>query len=105
MSEHVSDAVLLDIIGLISNSPQISQRQVASSLGMSLGKVKNCLRAFIAKGFIKAENCRNSTNRLAYLYVLTPEGVTAKAEFARYFLARKMDKFELLRLEIDDSAS
>jgi EPS-associated MarR family transcriptional regulator len=68
---------------------------------VSLGKVNYCLRALIEKGFIKAENYRGSSNKLGYLYVLTPSGVAAKAELTRYFLARKVSEYETLRLEIE----
>lgn len=93
--------VLLDVIRLIHGSPRLSQRKVASSLGMSLGKANYCIRALIEKGFVKAENYRSSSNKLSYLYVLTPSGIAAKAELARYFLARKVSEYDALRLEIE----
>jgi EPS-associated MarR family transcriptional regulator len=68
---------------------------------MSLGKANYCLRALIEKGFLKAENYRNSSNKLSYLYVLTPSGMAAKADLTRKFLARKMNEYESLRLEIE----
>jgi EPS-associated MarR family transcriptional regulator len=68
---------------------------------VSLGKANYVLRALIDKGFVKAENYRNSTNKLAYLYILTPKGLTAKAELTRKFLARKVHEYEELRLEIE----
>lgn len=68
---------------------------------MSLGKANYCLHALIAKGFVKAENYRNSHNKLAYLYLLTPSGLTAKANLTRHFLARKVREYEELRLEIE----
>ena len=86
---------------LLRAKPELSQRELASSLGMSLGKANYCLRALIEKGFVKAENYRNSRNKLAYVYVLTPSGMAAKADLTRQFLARKMREYEELRLEID----
>lgn len=68
---------------------------------MSLGKANYCLRALIAKGFVKAENYRNSKNKMAYFYLLTPSGIAAKTELARLFLARKVREYEELRLEIE----
>ena len=68
---------------------------------MSLGKVNYCLRALMAKGFVKAGNYRKSSNKLAYFYVLTPSGLNAKAELTRAFLARKMREYEALREEIE----
>src|SRR4026209_77343 len=81
--------------------PEVSQREVASSLGMSLGKANYCLRALMEKGFVKVENYRNSTNKLAYFYLLTPSGVSAKSEMTRQFLTRKMREYEELRAEIE----
>ena len=68
---------------------------------MSLGKANYCLKALMAKGFVKAENYRNSTNKLAYFYLLTPSGIAAKAELTQKFLARKMREYEELRAEIE----
>lgn len=86
---------------LLAAGPQLSQRKVASSLGVSLGKAHYCLRALIAKGLVKAENYRKSRNKLGYLYLLTPSGVAAKAELTRHFLARKVREYEALRLQIE----
>ena len=74
---------------------------MAASLGVSLGKANYCIRALIEKGFVKAENYRSSSNKLSYLYVLTPSGIAAKAELTRYFLARKVRDYEALRIEIE----
>ena len=86
---------------LLEGERKLSQRQVATSLGMSLGKVNYCLKALIQKGFVKAENYRNSENKLAYFYLLTPTGITAKAELTRRFLSRKMKEYDELKLEIE----
>jgi EPS-associated MarR family transcriptional regulator len=85
---------------LLRVKQQISQRELASSLGMSLGKANYCLRALIAKGFVKAERYRNSKNKLAYFYLLTPAGVAGSAELVRQFLSRKTREYDRLRLEI-----
>ena len=68
---------------------------------MSLGKVNYCLRALIEKGLVKAENYKKSDNKLAYLYLLTPTGISAKADLTRSFLARKVSEYEALRAEIE----
>lgn len=86
---------------MLGTRPGTGQRELASSLGVSLGKANYVLRALIDKGFVKAENYRNSTNKLAYLYILTPKGLTAKADLTRTFLARKVREYEELRLEIE----
>jgi EPS-associated MarR family transcriptional regulator len=70
-------------------------------MGVSLGKANYCLRALIGKGFVKVQNFRNSTNKRAYLYLLTPDGVTAKTNLTRVFLARKREEYDALRLEVE----
>lgn len=97
----MADGTLLSVLRVLSARPHLSQRQVASSVGVSLGKANYCIRALIAKGFVKAENYRKSSNKLAYLYLLTPAGVAAKAELTRQFLAVKVKEYEALRLEIE----
>lgn len=86
---------------LLDARQKLSQREVATSLGMSLGKVNYCLKALIGKGFVKVENYRKSNNKLAYFYLLTPSGITAKAELTRDFLSHKMREYDELRLEIE----
>ena len=74
---------------------------MSRELGVSLGKANYCLRALLGKGFVKVQNFRNSTNKRAYLYLLTPAGAAAKANLTREFLARKREEFDALRLELD----
>jgi EPS-associated MarR family transcriptional regulator len=74
---------------------------MAHELGMSLGKANYLLRALLDKGFVKVQNFRNSSNKRGYVYLLTPEGVAAKAELTRHFLARKIEEYDALRIEIE----
>lgn len=97
----VSDDSQLELMRLLEARQGLSQRQVASSLGMSLGKVNYCLKALIDNGFVKAENYRKSDNKRAYFYLLTPSGLAAKAEFAHAFLHRKIKEYDELVLEIE----
>lgn len=97
----VPDSSLLRVLRLLDASPQLTQRDIAREMGVSLGKANYCLRALIGKGFVKVQNFRNSTNKRAYLYLLTPDGVTAKATLTRDFLARKRVEYDALRLEVE----
>lgn len=81
--------------------PEITQRELAKELGISLGKVNYCLQALIAKGMVKARNFNNSENKKRYLYVLTPSGLENKAVLTKRFLKRKLKEYEALRLEIE----
>ena len=74
---------------------------MAHELGMSLGKANYLLKALLGKGFVKVQNFSYSSNKRGYAYLLTPDGVAAKAELTRDFLARKIDEYDALRLEIE----
>ena len=85
----------------LAQEPTVSQRGMAARLGVSVGKVNFCLRALVAKGWVKAGNFRRSDTKWAYAYVLTPAGAAAKLRLARSFLARKVGEFEALQHEIE----
>jgi EPS-associated MarR family transcriptional regulator len=85
----------------LTQQPAASQRSLATQLGVSVGKINYCLRALLDKGWVKANNFRRSDNKLAYAYLLTPTGVSAKLQMTRDFLARKEREFEALHSEID----
>lgn len=101
MSFSTTERTQLEVMRLLDTKPQVSQREVASSLGVSLGRANYCLRALVAKGLVKAQNYRNSKNKLAYFYLITPAGIAAKAELTRRFLARRVEEYNELRLEIE----
>src|SRR5205807_431377 len=92
---------ILRVLRLLDESPTLTQREMARELGVSLGKTNYCLRALLGKGFVKAQNFRNSTNKSGYLYLVTPEGLAAKTDLTRKFLARKREEYDALRLEIE----
>ena len=86
----------------LSQELEVSQRSMASRLGVSVGKVNFCLRALIDKGWVKVNNFRNSENKLAYAYVLTPSGMRAKASVTAAFLRRKQEEYARLEQEISE---
>jgi EPS-associated MarR family transcriptional regulator len=88
------------LMRLLEANPEMSQRDIARELGVSLGKVNYCLRALIGKGWIKATNFTNSQNKAAYMYLLTPRGIEQKASLTVRFLQAKMQEYEALRDEI-----
>jgi EPS-associated MarR family transcriptional regulator len=97
----VPDSSILRVLRLLDSSPRLTQREMAREMGVSLGKTNYCLRALLGKGFVKVQNFRKSTNKRGYVYLLTPEGVAAKADLTRQFLARKREEYDALRLEIE----
>lgn len=90
------------LLKTLEDNPGLSQRDLAKRLGVSLGKVNFCLNALIEKGCLKVNNFRNSDNKLAYAYLLTPKGVEQKARMTVEFLQAKVQEYERLRAEIEE---
>lgn len=86
---------------LLHCNPDITQRELAQVLGISVGGLNYCLKALIEKGLVKMKNFAHSKNKFGYVYVLTPRGVIEKAAITNRFLQRKMHEYELLKAEID----
>ena len=91
----------LKVLRHLENDPEITQRELAKKLGISLGKANYCLKALIDKGLIKAGNFKNSNNKSAYIYLLTPKGIEEKSRITVHFLKRKIEEYEQLQVEID----
>ena len=98
----MDDQVRLQLLRELNEHPDLSQREIAQRLGLSLGKTNYCLRALIDKGWVKVNNFRNSQNKLAYAYVLTPSGMRAKASVTAAFLRRKQEEYARLEQEISE---
>ena len=94
------DEEYLNIIRKISKDSNISQREISTELGISLGKVNYCLRALKEKGFIKIKNFRKSKNKMKYFYVLTPKGISEKTKITIRFMKQKMREYDELKKEI-----
>ena len=93
---------VLKILNVIKDDPALSQRELSSRLGISLGKVNYLIKSLIEKGLVKVDSFRNATNKISYLYKLTPSGIEEKARTTYYFLRRKMEEYERLEREIRD---
>jgi EPS-associated MarR family transcriptional regulator len=96
----LSDEYHYKILKTLEARPKTSQRELAAELGVSLGKVNYCLQALIEKGLVKANNFRNSQNKAAYMYLLTPKGIEEKASITLHFLKYKMAEYQALKKEI-----
>ena len=98
----LSDENRYQILKLLEEKPELSQRQIAAVLGVSLGKVNFCLRALIEVGAVKVANFSRSPNKKAYVYLLTPKGIEEKAKVTLRFLAKKQNEYEELKREINE---
>jgi len=89
------------VMRLLQDKPDTSQRQMAKALGLSLGKTNYCVQALLKKGWLKLQNFSGNTNKQAYAYLLTPEGIANKAQLTTRFLQRKQQEYVLLKAEIE----
>ena len=89
------------VLHLLEEEPELTQRELAERLGISLGGVNYCLKALIDIGHIKAGNFNKNPNKSVYLYLLTPKGIAEKAHLTAGFLKRKMSEYRALKKEIE----
>ncbi|MDB9718816.1 MarR family EPS-associated transcriptional regulator [Candidatus Pelagibacter sp.] len=91
-----------NVLRKIKSNPNLSQRELASELGFSLGKINYCLKALKEKGLIKIDNFQKNPNKIIYAYFLTPKGLTAKTKLTLNFMKRKMNEYDELKKEIEN---
>ena len=90
-----------ELLRKIQNKPEFSQRQLAESLGFSLGKLNYCLKELKKKGLVKIESFGRQKNKLSYLrYVITPKGISIRTKLTLNFMKRKMSEYEELKKEL-----
>lgn len=94
------DDIHFRVMRLIERNPELSQRQLADALGISLGAVNYCLRALIQKGEVKIRNFRAANNKMRYAYIITPKGIRRKSLLTADFLQRKLREYNALKDEI-----
>ena len=96
----LSDENTLQALRILEKNPQLTQRELAKELGVSLGKTHYILSSLIDVGLVKADNFRRSDNKLGYAYLLTPQGIAEKAAVTARFLARKRREYQELERQI-----
>lgn len=89
------------IMRILQENPDLTQRELAERLGVSVGGLNYCIKALTEKGWIKVQNFSQSKNKFGYIYILTPRGIAEKAALTSQFLKRKMEEYEFLRSEIE----
>lgn len=89
------------VMRLLQENPDLTQRELAEKLGVSVGGLNYCLKALMEKGLVKMQNFAHSKNKFGYAYVLTPSGITEKAALTTRFLQRKIQEYEALNAEIE----
>jgi len=96
-----SSEIHFQVLRAIAQNPDLTQRELAAVLGISLGKANYCLKALVVKGLVKIDSFAKSKNKLGYAYLLTPQGVAQKAALTTSFLRHKLEEYESLRSEIE----
>ena len=89
------------ILKNIEENPNLTQRQLAKELDVSLGKINYLIRALLDVGWVKINNFRKSDNKIGYIYLLTPKGLAQKSIITQQFLQRKTEEYARLKKEID----
>src|SRR4030065_461168 len=92
----------LKLLKELSKDNKLSQRELSKKLGLSLGSVNFVLSNLIDAGLIKAKRFKNSKNKIAYMYIMTPAGIKSRMQLSRDFLTRKLDEYEMLKMEIEE---
>ena len=85
---------------ILEQQPELTQRQLAKELGVSLGKTHYLIKSLIDVGWVKLDNFQRSDNKWGYAYLLTPAGIVEKAAITSRFLVRKQLEYSQLQLEI-----
>ena len=86
---------------LIHKHGDISTRELARHMQISNGAAYYVLNALIEKGYVKAENFKNNSNKSGYLYLLTPDGLREKSRLTGKFILRKRGEYHALKAEIE----
>ena len=102
MNKKDEQEIRYRLFKLLDDDPNLTQRQMAEKMGISLGKFNYCLKELVKKGFVKINRFTSSDNKVAYMYVLTPHGVEQKSKVTMSFLKRKMEEFENIKQQIKE---
>ena len=92
-----------EVLRKIGSNPKSTQRELAKGLGISLGKLNYCLNALKQKGLVKIQNFKSQKNKLRYLYILTPKGISEKTKLTINFMTQKMKEYDELKKELDNN--
>ena len=98
---QIQEDTYFRVMRILQENPDLTQRELAGKLGVSVGGMNYCLKALMDKGWVKMQNFQNSKNKFKYVYLLTPQGISEKVSLTSHFLERKMQEYDALKLEIE----
>jgi len=96
----MSSDIHFKLLDILEKNPELSQRILSRELGISLGSINYCIRALVEKGQVKAHNFKKNSNKIGYIYLLTPKGISEKISMTKEFLRKRIDEYEMLQSEI-----
>ena len=97
---ELTDEVRYKLLKLLEANPNVSQRELAQELGVSIGKTNYCIKALVDIGLVKLNNFVKSNNKSGYMYVLTPAGIKERVQVTLRFLENKQKQYSGLKEEI-----
>ena len=97
----MSSDIHFKLLDILEKNPELSQRLLSRELGISLGSINYCIRALVEKGQVKAQNFKKNSNKIGYVYLLTPKGITEKISMTKDFLTKRIEEYERLQIEIN----
>ena len=98
--DHSQDAHFR-VLRLLEQNPQLTQREIAAALGISLGQTNFLLKALLAQGYLKLGTFQRGDHKLDKLaYLLTPAGLRHRLASTRVYLARKTQEYQALQAEL-----
>ena len=98
---QIQEDTYFRVMRILQENPDLTQRELAEKLGVSVGGLNYCLNALMDKGWVKMQNFQNSKNKFKYVYLLTPQGIAERVALTSRFLDRKMQEYEALKAEIE----
>ena len=98
---QIQEDTYFRVLRILQENPDLTQRELAEKLGVSVGGLNYCLKALMDKGWVKMQNFQNSKNKFKYVYLLTPQGIAERVALTSRFLDRKMQEYEALKAEIE----
>jgi len=88
------------LLDILEKNPKLSQRLLSRELGISLGSINYCIRALVEKGQVKVHNFKKNSNKIGYVYLLTPQGISEKISMTKEFLRKRIKEYDQLQKEI-----
>jgi EPS-associated MarR family transcriptional regulator len=100
MNKAFDKEVHLNLLNLLQEEPELTQREMNQKMGVSLGKINYCISALTKKGMIKVEIFKKAKNKSSYMYRLTPKGIDELANLTIDFLKAKIAEYERIKIQI-----